>query len=63
MTWATREAPILEAILAIEEADRDRVTTGELATTTGLSEPDAQRGLLTLQDRRVARQQPTLGSP
>ncbi len=48
MTWNDREARMLEAILAIEEADGDRVTTTELAETTGLSEPEAQRGLLAL---------------
>lgn len=48
MTWADREAKILEAILAVEEADRDRLMTDELATTTGLPEPEAQRGLLAL---------------
>lgn len=45
MGWAEREAKILEAILAIEEADRDRVMTDELATTTGLNEVEVRRGL------------------
>jgi hypothetical protein len=48
MAWADREAKVLEAILAVEEADRDRLMTDELASTTGLDEADARRALLAL---------------
>ena len=45
MAWAEREAKVLEAILAIEEDDSDRVVSTDLAKTVGLSEAEVIRAM------------------
>ena len=50
MTWASRERPILEAILAIEEAGKDRMTSVDLAAAVGLAEAEAIRGINALEE-------------
>lgn len=47
-TWSQREQRVLEAVLAVEEADGDRLVTDRLAESAGLTEPEARHALLAL---------------
>jgi DNA-binding IclR family transcriptional regulator len=50
MTWAKREAPILEAVLTIEEDDEDRMSSSQVADKVGLPEAEVMRALTALNE-------------
>ncbi|PZS10836.1 MAG: hypothetical protein DLM55_03340 [Acidimicrobiales bacterium] len=57
-TWNSRDLPVLDAIVSINDATRRDVNSSELEQATGLDEDDIQRALTALGDtylRRVLR--------
>lgn len=60
-TWTTRELPILEAVLKLEEADTKQVRSSDLARMAGLTDAEARRAWAALAEDGYVRSSQMLG--